>query len=114
MTAKKMNLTTSQALELVEIARCESLWDQSEHPDNYATSTEGVWEVWSTDWGVYQINDHWWNEYFEKQGLNYKENEDDNIVAGIMMYQQLGAKPWSASKKCWSISKQIGRYRVLR
>ena len=96
-TAKRMNLETSQALELVDVALCESNFHQDWPHPNIATSTG---EVMSTDYGVFQINDHYHGARFDKLGLDYKNSEDDNITAGILLYQQFGSKPWSASRRC--------------
>lgn len=97
-TAKKMTLTTNQALELVDIAKCESSFDQTSRMDN--KDKDG--EIWTSDWGVYQISDHYWEEHFNKLGLDYKNSEDDNIEAGVGIYKESGNKSWQASKICWN------------
>ncbi len=93
-----MNLTVSQALELIEIARCESHWNQSATHENL--DKDG--KIWTIDYGVFQISEHYWGEFFDKLGLDYKNNEQDNIEAGLMIYKQEGPTPWRASRdSCW-------------
>lgn len=97
--AMKTNLTKSQAMNLIDIAKCESGYDQQATHSNADIITD---EVWSTDFGVFQINDHYFDKEMRKHNLEYKTSEDDNIAAGVLIYKEQGSAPWIASKAgCW-------------
>ncbi len=90
----------NQALELAHIATCESAQDQLRRMQNISLTTKNVW---STDWGVFQINDYYWGKVFDQAGVDFRHDEDDNILAGVLIYKDLGPAPWEASRKgCWA------------
>ena len=78
------------------IIKCESSMYGSAINHN---KIDGV--VWSSDWGLMQINDYYHKETMVKLGLNI-ENEFDSLEYGIRLLSQQGVSPWKASASCWS------------
>lgn len=81
------------------IIKCESSMYGSAINHN---KIDGI--IWSSDWGLMQINDYYHKDTMIKLGLNI-ENEFDSLEYGIRLLSLQGTSPWSASKACWS--KQI-------
>jgi len=57
--------------------------------------------IWSTDIGVWQINDYFHKDNALKMGLDIYD-EWDNLEYGFILLKSEGTKPWYASKGCWS------------
>jgi soluble lytic murein transglycosylase-like protein len=57
--------------------------------------------IWSTDFGLLQVNDYFHEATMIKLGLDIR-NQNDSLKYGIMMLKSQGTSPWNASKKCWS------------
>ena len=68
-----------------------------EHPNG------GYFEryIWSTDWGLFQINDYYWDDDAQKLGFDYKNSREDNIKMAFHVYLVQGLSAWSASAYCW-------------
>jgi hypothetical protein len=66
---------------------------------NHNKDKNGV--VWSTDWGLMQVNDYFHEATMSKLGLDV-HNTIDSLKYGIMMLKSQGTSPWKASVKCWS------------
>lgn len=84
----------NKAILAVKIIFCESEIDNSQIHKNKN----------STDYGYWQINDYYWEDYFRKKGLNIK-NKDDNLKAGFEILNKYGIEMWKASKECWNKEK---------
>jgi hypothetical protein len=85
-------------IKLVErIIDCESELYQGSI--NHNRREDG--SIWSTDYGLFQINDYFWNKKALKLGLNYKESREDNIKLGFYILEVQGLSAWRASSHCW-------------
>lgn len=67
---------------------------------NHNKDKNGV--VWSTDWGLMQVNDYFHEATMSKLGLDV-HSTIDSLKYGIMMLKSQGTSPWKASQKCWSV-----------
>jgi hypothetical protein len=80
----------------VAMSRCESRLDHSRHNDNWRK--DGT--KWSTDWGLFQVNDYFHNTKslvkFQKlvKNLSWKEN----ILLAKDIYNSSGWTAWSCYK----------------
>jgi hypothetical protein len=57
--------------------------------------------IWSTDKGLWQINDYFHKETMSKLGLDIN-NQFDSLEYGFILFKSQGVSPWSASSKCWA------------
>lgn len=55
--------------------------------------------IWSTDWGLMQINDYYHEKTMTKLGLDI-HNQWDSLEYGFLLFKSQGSKPWGASSKC--------------
>lgn len=53
------------------------------------------------DYGLWQINNFYWEDYMFEMGWDIK-NPDDNLEAGFYLLSVSGTAPWIWSKHCWS------------
>ena len=58
-------------------------------------------EVWSIDYGYWQLNDYYHEEAAKEMGLDIKVPAD-NLEYGRWLLKKEGVKPWEASRYCWS------------
>lgn len=86
---------------LVEIARCESNFRQFDKDGDLVLGM-----VDKADVGVMQINKRYHAETAKKLGLDLHSVEG-NVAYAKYLYAKEGTKPWSASKKCWSIGNTV-------
>lgn len=86
---------------LVEIARCESNFRQFDKDGNLVRG-----KVDNADVGVMQINKRYHSDTASKLGLDLHSVEG-NVAYAKYLYAKEGTKPWSASKKCWSIGNAV-------
>ena len=56
--------------------------------------------AWSTDIGLFQINDYYHAKTAEKMGIDI-HTDRGNIVYAMWLMQKNGTRDWSASKQCW-------------
>jgi hypothetical protein len=77
------------------IIKCESSMYGSAINHN---KIDGV--VWSSDFGLMQINDYYHEKTMEKLGFDIR-NEFDSLKYGIILLSTQGTSPWKASSKCW-------------
>jgi hypothetical protein len=75
---------------------CESKFHQNAINEN--KTKEG--EVWSRDWGYWQINDYYWKEDLKEKGWDITVPEQ-NLEAGFYLLKTYGTKLWKASQHCW-------------
>lgn len=81
---------------LIEIARCESTFRHSDKEGNVLRG-----RVDKADVGVMQINERYHLEKAKSLGFDL-HTIDGNTAYAEYLYEKEGAKPWSASAKCWS------------
>ncbi len=81
---------------LIEIARCESTF---RHEDKQGNVLRG--KVDKADVGVMQINERYHLEKAKSLGFDLHTIQGNTAYAEYL-YEKEGAKPWSASAKCWS------------
>ena len=95
--------------QLARIADCESgLRDKNNkaiegsatHFDENGNVKVGEWSTYTTDVGKYQIALEYHQETAESMGLDLMKEQDNEKYARYL-YKKYGARPWSASKKCW-------------
>lgn len=53
------------------------------------------------DYGYWQINNYWWEEYLLEKGWNIKLPEE-NLEAGFYLLDTYGTKLWYPSEFCWN------------
>jgi hypothetical protein len=81
---------------LVRIAECESGNRQ------YTDAGDVVrGKVNKSDLGRYQINEQIHGDRMRRLGLNIYDAEDNQAYA-IMLFEERGTEPWTASRKCWN------------
>ncbi len=83
-----------------KIAWCESKLNQEARNKNYQINAKGESYIWSTDIGVFQINDYFHLKKSKELGLDIFE-EKDNIKYAMLLYEKNGTKDWIASSHCW-------------
>lgn len=81
-----------------KIIKCESQYKKGNTHENL--DKDG--NVWSIDWGYWQINDYWHLKDATKQGYDIRYNWQHNLEFGFKLMKQQGTRPWSASKHCWN------------
>lgn len=81
---------------LIEIARCESTFRHSDKEGNVIRG-----RVDKADVGVMQINERYHLEKAKSLGFDLHTIQGNTAYAEYL-YEKEGAKPWSASAKCWS------------
>lgn len=74
---------------MVRIINCESGFNQ-----------EAVNKK-TKDYGLFQINEKYWDETAKSMGLDYKENWKDNVLMARYIFQTQGISAWFWSKHCW-------------
>ena len=80
-----------------KIIKCESqMYGTAINRNKRADGT-----VWSSDWGLMQINDYYHEKYMASIGLDIHD-QYDSLEYGIMLLSTGGTKFWNASKYCWS------------
>ncbi len=80
---------------LVDIARCESNFKQFDSAGNLIRGIKN-----NSDVGVMQINERYHSDTAKALGINL-HTIAGNIEYAKHLYDEQGAKPWSASQKCW-------------
>lgn len=80
-----------------KIISCES--KMKENAINHNIDKDG--NVWSSDFGYFQINDYFHEEDMKELGMDIR-NKWDNLEYGFILISKRGFLPWSASFKCWS------------
>jgi len=80
---------------MLSIAKCESGLD----PLSVGLNIKNK-EVWSRDWGLFQINDYYHADELNKLKLNILDMED-NIKYASILYKKNGLQDWKASQHCW-------------
>lgn len=70
---------------MIAIATCESGLNQN------AVSKTG-------DYGIFQVNEFWWDSTAQKLGLDYKNSVEDNIEMAKVIHKQGGYKMWVCAK----------------
>lgn len=83
---------------LVEIARCESTFNQYDKDGNVIRGKVNKYDV-----GVMQINEKYHAEKAEELGYDLHTIEG-NVLYAKYLYEKEGVKPWKSSSKCWSSS----------
>jgi len=66
---------------------------------NHNKDSQG--NIWSTDFGLLQVNDYFHEATMKRLGLDIR-NQDDSLRYGFILLSTQGTKPWSASKFCWN------------
>jgi hypothetical protein len=83
---------------LTKIAFCESSFNVNAVNKNIKNG-----EVWSRDWGLFQINDHYHLDNANKMGLNILSAEG-NVKYARYLYDSVAENKlrfWEASRPCW-------------
>lgn len=79
-----------------EIMRCEaSMYGGAINHNRRADGS-----IWSTDTGLWQINDYYHEDRAKSMGLDIWDDVD-NIRYGFILLKEQGVQPWSASEHCW-------------
>lgn len=78
------------------IIYCES----KGRPDAVWKNKDKNGEVWSRDWGYWQINDYYQDATATAQGYDIHDPEQ-NLEYGFVLMSKQGTRPWSASQSCW-------------
>lgn len=66
---------------MIAIATCESGLNQN------AVSHTG-------DYGIFQVNEFWWDSTAKKLGLDYKNSVEDNIEMAKLIHKEQSYKAW--------------------
>ena len=82
---------------VMSIIKCESQFNGN--AVNHNKLDNGT--IWSTDKGLWQINDYFHKETMKKLGLDI-DNQWDSLEYGFILLKSQGTSVWGASKKCWS------------
>lgn len=79
------------------IIKCESLQYglEAKHPN-----LDKRGNVWSTDFGWWQINDFYHKKEALARGYDFINDEWDNLEYGFILLSEQGRKPWIASLGC--------------
>jgi hypothetical protein len=81
---------------LARIAKCESGGRQ------YTDAGDVVrGKINKSDIGKYQINEQIHGDRMRRLGLSIYDAEDNEAYA-IMLFEERGTEPWTASRKCWN------------
>ena len=83
---------------LIQVARCESQFRQTDSDGNILHGT-----VDPRDVGVMQINEHYQGAEAAALGFDI-DTLQGNVAYAKVLYAKEGTKPWTASEKCWSAS----------
>lgn len=89
------------------IIKCESL-QYGHEAKNENVDKNG--NVWSSDWGWWQINDYYHEENALEAGYDVINNKWDNLEYGFILLSEQGRNPWKASRSC--IDRELKRVRV--
>ena len=81
------------------IIKCESQMYGSAVNHNLDSSGK----VWSSDFGLLQINDYYHEDAMNKLGLDIHD-QFDSLEYGFLLISKQGYKPWTASIGCWQES----------
>lgn len=85
-----------EAPVMEKVAWCESREKQSARRKNFTEDGRH----WSTDVGLFQINDFYWKEKSEELGYDIYTKEG-NIKMARWLYERHGTDPWEWSAGCW-------------
>jgi len=88
---------------LVDIARCESHFRQTDSEGNLIRGKVNRYDV-----GVMQINELYHLEKAEELGFDIHSLEG-NLSFARYLYENEGERPWMSSSKCWSSYHDIVR-----
>ena len=91
----------SDAPIMVEIARCESTFRQT---NSKGEVLRGIAN--SRDVGVMQINERYHGETAERMNVDIY-SMDGNLEYARHLYEKQGTKPWKASEKCWKVAGNV-------
>lgn len=91
--SKKYEVSSSTVREII---KCEGRLYENAINENI--NKKG--EVWSRDWGNFQINDYYHEKIMKDMNMDI-HNRWDSLEYGFMLMKKEGLKPWSASKSCW-------------
>lgn len=80
---------------MLEVARCESGVRQYDSNGNVIRGNDNPNDV-----GLFQINEDYWLEEAQKQGINIYTLEGNIEMAKVILSQQ-GISAWNWSKHCW-------------
>lgn len=86
--------------ELVQICACESAGSKYKTPRQYVGGQVVRGHINPADIGMCQINEDYHGTRAKNMGLDIY-TEEGNIAYANYLYEELGSKPWSASKSCW-------------
>ncbi len=86
---------------LIEIARCESTFNQFNKDGSIKRG-----KVNKSDVGVMQINEYYHAETAKKKGYDLYTLEG-NMAYARDLYEREGAQPWKSSSPCWGAKAQI-------
>ena len=75
---------------VMAVVECESHFRQFDGSGGVLTSP-------TEDYGIFQINRHWWLKTSQDMGLDIMK-ADDNITMGIFILKTSGIKAWSCLK----------------
>lgn len=78
------------------IIDCESEGD----PEAVNKNRDRKGNVWSRDYGYWQVNDYWHAKEAKKLGLDITD-PDDNLIYGFYLLKRDGTKHWNASRARW-------------
>jgi len=91
------------------VAACESTGNPNGSPRQFNADGSILWgnelmpdgsvQVVQRDCGEFQINT--WAHGRYPDGLDVCNSQADNEAYALILYQQKGLQPWSASKNCW-------------
>ena len=79
----------------IAIAKCEGIAYKT--TGNHKNYRKG--KLWSTDIGIFQINNVYHQSDAKKMGLDIMTDRG-NIVYAMWLMKNEGTKPWSASARC--------------
>ena len=85
---------------LVEVARCESQFRQTDSEGNILRGTVNKYDV-----GVMQINELYHEAKAVELGYDLYTLQG-NLSYGRYLYDREGTRPWMASSACWSKSSE--------
>lgn len=86
---------------MIEVARCESTFRQTDSKGNILRGKKN-----NKDVGVMQINEFYHKEKATSLGYDLYTIEGNTQYARYL-YDKEGARPWIASSPCWSESRKL-------
>ncbi|MEI6346000.1 MAG: hypothetical protein WCO79_02090 [bacterium] len=94
-TELKVRAYFSDIPVLIEVARCESQFRQTDKKGYILRGT-----ITSDDLGVMQINEYYHGDSAKRLNLDIT-SFNGNMEYARHLYEKYGAEPWNASSKCW-------------